>query len=274
MEARHQLVARRKAAGYSQERMAARLAVNPSTYNRWEVGRATPRDRHRPGLAEVLGLTLEELDLLLDNRLGTETWPHVSGHQVPIAQTLYASLEQGAGRIETVVPAVIPGLLQTRDYATALMRGHFDPLSDSEVENLVGFRLARQRVLDRLPVPPIYHCIVDGSALHRVVGSAEVMAAQIDHLVDLASRPRVEIRVVPAWSSAMSSNNVGEFTLFSAEGAENPYVLCTEDLAGVQYHDARDMVDRYVRLLHYLRAEALSTEGSIGAVLRARGAMV
>jgi transcriptional regulator with XRE-family HTH domain len=261
---RKQLAARRVALGLTQEALAESLGVSSLSIRRWEAGTTKPRTPQRAPLADRLQITLPELERLLS---GTPEVPVPDGHAVPSWLTHYASLEQGAARLQTVEPITIPGLLQTEDYARALMQYHYRPVSEGEVADTVRVRLARQAVLDREPDPLELHCIIDESVLNRQTGTPEVMAAQLDHLASVAAKPTVLIQVVPASGGVMHSASFGSFTLFTAADKARPYMACTEDLGSIHYQDSRHAIEAHTGLFDHLAAVALSPEQSAELIL-------
>lgn len=265
MRPRHQLAARRRAAGHSQESLAQVLDVRAQSVARWERGLSTPLARHRRPLAKVLELSLAELEQLLD---GTDQAPAAwSGqHLVPPWLDHYSSLEQAAAKLETFEPISVPGLLQTEDYATAVMCASHLPVSMVAVRARVQARLARQAVLRREPDPLELSCIIDESVLHRVTGSPGVMAAQLDHLEYWAGRPTVDLRVVPASSSALHCAAFGSFRLFTSPGGRRPFIACTEDLTGFNYLDRPDAIEAHTQLFDHLTEVALSPPESVDLI--------
>ncbi|MGI9596442.1 MAG: helix-turn-helix domain-containing protein [Acidimicrobiales bacterium] len=254
MSPRPRLAARRKALGHSQETLARVLDVRPQSVARWEQGMSTPLARYRRPLAEVLELTLAQLEDLID---GAGQVSAFRGHAVPSWLDHYASLEQAASRLQTFEPISVPGLLQTSDYATAVMRSGHVPISEEVVRERVDARLARQAVLERDEKPLELVCVIDESVLHRVTGGSEVMAAQLQHLLIMGQKPTVQIHIVPASSGALHSAAFGSFRLFTSEGAAMPFMTCTEDLTGFNYLDRREAISAHTELFSHLTNVAL-----------------
>lgn len=256
---RPRLAARRKALGHSQETLARVLEVRPQSVARWEQGTSTPLARYRRPLADVLELSLTQLEALIE---GDGQVSRLDGHAVPLWLDHYASLEQGASRLQTFEPIAIPGLLQTRDYATAVMRSTHLPTSEKAIEERVNARMARQAVLDRKPRPLELICVIDESVLHRVTGDRNVMAHQLDHLVTVGRRPSIQLFIVPAESAALHSASFGSFRLFTSAGATTPFITCTEDLTGFNYLDRRAAIDAHAELFDHLTKVALPLPAS------------
>lgn len=207
-------------------------------------------------------MTLAELEQLLDG-IGAVA---VNGHAVPAWLDHYASLEQAAARLQTFEPIAIPGLLQTEDYATAVMRSSHLPVSEETIQQRVRARLSRQAVLDRKPNPLELVCVIDESVFRRVTGGRQVMATQLQHLVQMGRKPTIGIHVIPAEGSVLHCAAFGSFRLFTSTGALEPFMTCTEDLTGFNYLDRRDGVDAHARLFEHLTSAALTTPDSIALI--------
>ena len=256
---RPQLAAHRKALGYSQESLAHVIEATTSAIARWERGANLPLARFRRPLAEALELGLPELERMLGGD-GVASAP--SGHEVPAGLDHYASLEQGAARLQTFEPITLPGLLQTAAYAEAVMRTNWISLSDAVIRERVEARLARQAVLDRQPEPLELCCVIAESVLHRVTGGSETMAAQLGHLLAMTHRSTLQLQVFPSDGSALHMAAFGSFDLFSSKSAALPYMVCTEDLTGFNYLDRPAAIEAHARLFDHLTTEALSSEKS------------
>lgn len=255
MSPRPDLAARRKALGHSQESLAGVLDVRSQSVARWEQGTSTPLARHRRPLAEALEISLHELECLING----QTAPPTAGHAVPPWLDHYASLEQAAGRLQTFEPISIPGLLQTRDYAQAVMEASHRPVSSSVVQARVRARIDRQAVLVKEENPLELVAVIDESALHRTTGSTSVMAEQLRHLCDAGRQPNVCLQIVPATSAGLHCASFGSFRLFTSLGATSPFMTCTEDLTGFTYIDRSDAIAAHAELFEHLQTIALTS---------------
>jgi len=253
------LAARRKALGHSQETLARVLDVRPQSVARWEQGMSTPLARYRRPLAEVLELSLGQLEELID---GAGHAPALIGHAVPSWLDHYSSLEQAASRLQTFEPIAIPGLLQTGDYATAVMKLAHIVTSEAVVRERVNARLARQAVLDREDHPLELICVIDESVLHRITGDAAVMSEQLAHLLRMGRKPTIQIFVVPSESPVLHAAAFGSFRLFTSAGATVPFMTCTEDLTGFNYLDRREAITAHTELFAHLTRVALPPSDS------------
>ena len=264
MPPRHQLADRRRFLGYSQEALAHALGVSVSSVAHWERGTYAPLARHRRPLAEKLEVTLPELEILLAaDGQGTVS---PNGHVVPEWLTLYASLEQGASELYAFEPITVHALLQTRDYATAVERSSHRPVTDYEVAQRAEARIARQRVLDRNPNPLQLSVVLDESVLRRVTGEDAVMAAQLEHLAEIASRPNVRLQIAPC-DGRLHCASFGAFQLLTSPGSPTPYMACGLDMTGFTYYDSPQAVEEHAAMFEHLTTVAHSPSESTDLIL-------
>ena len=256
---RHKLRQRREERGLTQESAAFRLDVAVSTYRSWEQGVKTPRVGFRPRLAKLLDVSLAEVNTYLDpNGVAAP-----DGHAVPAWLSHYASLEQAASSIATFEPVVVPGLLQTAAYATAVERVGPEPLPrEDEIRQRVDTRIARQGVLDREPEPLSLSVVLDESVLHRVAGDRDVMCQQLDHLVEMAERPNVDVRILPLDAGVFSAA-FGAFQVLTSPASSRPFMACMVDRVGPHYLDRPLEVDAHATLFGYLCDVALPPAPSV-----------
>jgi transcriptional regulator with XRE-family HTH domain len=253
---------RRRQQGFTQETMAYALGVSPTTYRDWERGIAMPRAGFRPRLARELDVSLAEVARLLEGD-GRPAVP--DGLAVPAWLGHFAALEQGAAQLWSYEPVGVPGLLQTRAYATAVQRGSPGPVTDEDVTRMVEARMARQQVLTRRSKPLSLSVVMDESVLHRVAGDCAVMTTQLNHLVEAAQWPSVDLRVIPLANGAFSAA-WGSFTILTSPGSSDPYMACVEDRVGMHYLDRPGEVEAHVTLYEHLRSVALSPDDSVEVI--------
>lgn len=140
-------------------------------------------------------------------------WWERYGREMPDYLGLFVGLEQGASVIQTFKPVLVPGQLQTPAYAEAVLRQDVWPRTDQEVSRLVDLRISRQAILTREDAPLTFTAVIDEAVLRHMAGGPETMADQINHLVEMAERPNVTIRVIPFERGAQSFSQT-EFTIF------------------------------------------------------------
>jgi transcriptional regulator with XRE-family HTH domain len=174
----------------------------------------------------------------------------------------YVGLEQGAASIRYVELAVVPGLLQTREYATALLESDVIPRTGQQIARTVELRLARQIALTRSEDPVDVSAIVDESVLRRPGGGPKAMAAQLDHLVTMAERPNVTIRVVP-FDRGVNVCMVGAVRLLSFAWASVPDVVYLEHRDRLVPVDDESAVAAHLLAFEHLSKMALDADSSL-----------
>jgi hypothetical protein len=170
--------------------------------------------------------------------------------------------ERTAHTLRLWSPILVPGLLQTAEYARALYLA--TGLDEEAAEAHVTVRLDRQAILDR-PEPPHVVAVLDESLLHRLIGSPQVMADQLTHLAELYDRPNISIQVLPSETGA-SAGLSGAFDLASGDGA--PEVLRMEAVEDVTV-ETRSLVHRAANIFDRVRADALPRAASRKSILEA-----
>lgn len=171
----------------------------------------------------------------------------------------YAWLESRAHEIRSFDAMSVPGVMQTPDYARAIITAA-DPDADADqIERWIEFRLARQQALEAEEGLRA-QAVLDESVLHRVTGGRTVMRAQLNGLAELASRPNIDLRVLPFRSGAHASPE-GLFWIFSMP---DPYpdIGCVDSAAGVIYVEA-DRAKRLMLKFERIQAAALGSVESV-----------
>jgi transcriptional regulator with XRE-family HTH domain len=176
-------------------------------------------------------------------------------------------VERKAREIREYDAYQIPGLLETEDYARAVISAGRPKLSEEGIERAVALRMTRQQILDRdddLPADqdgtPRLWAIIDEAALHRVVGSPEVMQVQCEHLVEMAQRPNITIQVLRN-SEGVTCAYGRAFTILMPNNGSP--VVYLEGIFDAHYIRARDTVELYALLFDHLRASALTDDKSL-----------
>jgi Domain of unknown function (DUF5753) len=148
----------------------------------------------------------------------------------------------------------VPGLLQTRDYARAVIRlGHSRSASD-EIDRRVDLRMARQQILTRADAPRLW-VVVDEAVLRRPIGGRQVMRAQMASLIESTKLPNLTIQVIPFDAGGHPAAG-GAFTMLRFADEELPDLIYLEQLTSGLYLDKRDDVDSYAAAMERLCFEA------------------
>lgn len=188
--------------------------------------------------------------------------------KLPLFFQDFALLESEAVSRFSYDPLLIPGLLQTKQYAEALLNAHFPPLDEETIEQRVAARLARQGLLTRKSPPIVFVFVVEESAVRRTIGSLEVMRAQLAHLLACAATRNVELQIMPTGRGAHSGLNGGMVLLESTDRKQYAYVE-TQDVVSVR-SDRKEVSEFWLRY-GMLRTQALSTEESARLIERMAG---
>ena len=188
-------------------------------------------------------------------------WWHTYGDVVPRWFEVYVGLEAEASYIATFEALLIPGLLQTADYARAVMQAATPQVSDAEIDRAIELRLGRQSVLTADP-PPQFWVILDEAALRRTVGGAGVMRAQLAHLIEISRRPGITIQVLPFRGGAHAGMG-GQFVLLGFPDGDNaPEIVYIDQATGSLYLDRPGDVSQYRERMDRLRASAYDEDAS------------
>jgi transcriptional regulator with XRE-family HTH domain len=176
----------------------------------------------------------------------------------------FLSLEADAKSISTFQTVLIPGLLQTPEYARALIAG-----TRTEIKRAVEVRMARQEVLEGDTPPPRLHAVIGEAALRQRVGGARVMRAQLRRLVEMSELAHVGVRVIPFEAGAHQGLN-GPFTLLEVGERGRLSVVTIETLHGMSYVEHDDDVRRFAGIFDEVAAAALPESDSRALIDRIR----
>jgi transcriptional regulator with XRE-family HTH domain len=262
-----QLRALRTGRGWTVDQVAERLLISPSKVSRLETGQrgASPRDIR--DLCDLYGLGEEERRHLGD--LAKAGKQHPWWQPLSLPYSTYVGLEADATLIRDFGLGVVPGLLQTSDYARAVLKATVPVRAPDEIENLIEARIARQQRVLGAENPPQFQAILDASVLHRIVGSRTTMQEQLHRLLEASELPNVTVRVVPYEAGALPNGN-NKFIILSFESLALPDVVFIEGLTGDLYIDRKEesaTYDAAFRILEGMAATPEETRGIIGAIL-------
>ncbi|MGW4892468.1 helix-turn-helix domain-containing protein [Kitasatospora sp. NPDC004240] len=190
----------RTARGMAAKDVAAALGWSASKLSRIESGSVPLQDRDASKLLAHYGVddpaqVKQFINLTRQSR--QQGWWHAYGDALPEWFRAYIGLEADATKIETFQCELVPGLLQTEDYARAVIRATNPEEPAEDIDRRVALRMERQQILDRSQ-PPRFWAIIGEAVMKRVVGSPSVMRSQLDHIARMADeRPNITIQVLP-----------------------------------------------------------------------------
>ncbi|GGS64108.1 transcriptional regulator [Planobispora rosea] len=240
----------RQEAGLTQSKLASRAGFALGTISMAETGRRPPTEDFARRCDEALGAdgALIRIKEMIDNVAA----------RLPAWFRPWAEIEQAAESLRTWEPLIVPGLLQTEDYARVLFSGE-PRASAGGVERDVAARMERQRVLERED-PPMLWVVMDEGVLARRIGDDAVMAAQLDRLLQVAGLPHVTLQVLPS-DAGSTVGLLGGFVIAQSRGFANTVYM--ESAGQGQVTDRPDDVADITTKYEAIRAEALPQRASL-----------
>jgi transcriptional regulator with XRE-family HTH domain len=177
----------------------------------------------------------------------------------------YLGLESVATALQAYDTHLVHGLLQTPDYARAMLRAARPELLEHEIDQLVQFRLRRQEVLTRADPPPLtLWSVMDEAVLRRQVGGRETMHAQLRRLITASGRPNVTLLVMPDELGAHPGLD-GPLSILQFETGTRP-VVYVEGQAGNLYMEKDDDLRRCQQTMNHILAAAPGPEQSLALI--------
>ncbi|GAA3488930.1 MULTISPECIES: helix-turn-helix domain-containing protein [Streptomyces] len=252
----------RETKGLTAEGVAERLLVSQSKISRLENGRRSisPRDvRDLCGVYEVEDPRVVESLMQMAKDSRQQGWWHAFGD---IPYSVYIGLETDAESLRVYEPQVVPGLLQTTEYAEAVISGALPESTPEEWKKRVGVRLRRKERITAAAVPLRLWAVIDESALCRVVGDRHLMLAQLEHLQELSKLPHVTIQVLP-FSAGAHTGLSGHYAILEFPETTDSSVVYIEGVTSDLYLEKTGDVQKYTVMYEHLRAKAMSAEDSL-----------
>lgn len=248
---------------------------------RIETGQTSLRSLDVEAMCKIYGADDEFTEVL--KALAKETkgkgWWHAYGDVIPEGFDLYVGLEEAAASLTCYQTELVPGLLQTEDYARALIRFDNPNDEDDEVERRVRLRMERQSLLTRVTAPPTLDIVLNEAILRRPVGSPQIMAAQLNRIMGVGELPNVMIRVVPFTVGLHAGVLSGPFVIlrFPLNGdgrATEPPTIYVDGYTGALYLDKPHEIERYETGFEAIQGAALDVQDSKALILKAAEELV
>lgn len=230
--------------------------------SRLELGRAGIKERDLKDLLSLYGVVNpDERDMYFDmaRHANDPGWWDQYSDLFPTWFETYIGLEQAANAIRTYEARFVPALLQTVDYARAVVR--LDDRLDDEIERRVALLTRRQQILTRATAPTLWF-VIDESVLRRLVGGARVWHEQVEHLIEMAERPNIRIQVLrysPGTGAAVGNS----FSILSFPEADLPDIVYTEQLTSALYLERRRDVEVHEAVMNRMGNDALPMAESV-----------
>jgi transcriptional regulator with XRE-family HTH domain len=247
----------REAASLTCEEVAEKLECSTSKISRMETGRVSVSARDVRDLLEIYGTSparREHLVQLARDSRQKGWWDAYKDALEPHYAT-YLGLESAATEIRTYEVGLVPSLLQTEEYARAASTIGMLTGPRGDMGRLVELAMARQPLL-RTADPPHFWAVLDEAALRRQVGGPAVMARQLEHLLEMARLPHVQLQLIPFGGGAHAAMG-RSFVILSFADSALPDVVYLEDLTSALYIEDAAEVDCYNTSFNHLRAAAL-----------------
>lgn len=258
----------RDAAGLTIDEVGEKLECSASKISRIETGHVgvTPRDTR--DLLMLYGVRGDEQELLvqLARDARKRGWWHSYSE---VFTGTFVGLEADASSLSAFQALLVPGLLQTKEYAREVITAMRPDADEAEVSRRVAGRMERQQLL-RDSNPPEYRAVVDEAVLHRVVGGSSVMAGQLDRMVAMARQPHVTLQVMPFAAGAHPSMD-GPFLILGFPEPADPDVVYVDSTSGGLYIEEEPDVRRYSSMFDQLRDAAHSPHDSIELIAATAG---
>ncbi|SNT45373.1 Helix-turn-helix domain-containing protein [Actinomadura meyerae] len=243
----------RESRGISTEQAGYEIRGSHSKISRMELGRVGFKERDVADLLTLYGVSEpdERAPLLaLAKEANNPGWWHRYGDILPSWFEVYLGLEEAASLLRTYELQFVPGLLQTEDYARAVVRLGYSDASEEEVERRVQVRTTRQERFTSPDAPTLW-AVLDEAVVRRPLGGREVMRAQIRHLIEVSELSHVTLQIVPFGAGGHAAAG-GPFTIlrFAEPGLSD--VVYLEQLTSALYLDKPTDVDTYMRAMNNL----------------------
>lgn len=247
----------REASGVTREGAGWEIRASESKISRMELGRVGFKERDVADLLTLYGVTEpdeREALLKLARDANSPGWWHRYGDVLPSWFQSYLGLEAAAALIRSYEVQFVPGLLQTPEYARAVVLLGHGRAAPAEIERRVALRMQRQRLLRRED-PPLLWAVVDEAALRRPIGGPQVMRGQVAALIEATRSPHIRLQVIPFAAGGHAAAG-GAFTILRFGDQDLPDIVYIEQLTSALYLDKRDDLDYYAVAMERLCVEA------------------
>jgi transcriptional regulator with XRE-family HTH domain len=252
------------------EEVAERLDVAPSTLSRIETGKAPTKTAYLTAMLDLYGVKdpgARKVLIDMAREGHRKGWWSIYDDVLPSGFDIYVGLEAEASALRSYESDLVHGLLQTTDYALAVLRELRPRDSEEMLDRVVELRMQRQRLLDQDPPLDLW-IILDESAIRRNIGGPAVMRRQLQHLVEASRWPNVTLQVL-AFDCGAHAGLIGPLSILGFPERTDPEVAYTECLGGMIYLEKDREVRACAEAFDRMRASALSPAASVELIQRA-----
>ncbi|MEU1606592.1 helix-turn-helix transcriptional regulator [Micromonospora matsumotoense] len=261
----------REASGVTREGAGWEIRSSESKISRMELGRVGFKERDVADLLTLYGVTAaDDRDALLKlaRDANSPGWWHRYGDVLPGWFQSYLGLEAAAALIRSYEVQFVPGLLQTPEYARAVVLLGHRGAAVEEVDRRVELRVQRQQVLHRADPPQLW-AVIDEAVLRRPIGGPQVMRGQLTALIEATRSPHVRLQVIPFDAGGHAAAG-GAFTILRFGDDDLPDIVYIEQLTSALYLDKREDLDYYAAAMERLCVEATPPERTPEVLTRLR----
>ena len=258
----------RLAKGVTRDQAGYEIRASESKISRMELGRVSFKERDVVDLLTLYGVTDEAeraTVLELMRQANTKVWWQQHSDLLPNWFETYLRLEQVAKVIRTYQLQFVPGLLQSEEYARAVI-GHGHSRSTDELDRRVQLRMERQQMLHQPEAPHLW-AVIDEAALTRPFGPTRVMRDQLRYLLEASAAPNIHVQVLPFRSGAHAAAG-GSFSILRFAEPDLPDVVYLEQLTSAVYLDKRSDVEDYVMIMERVSVQAETPTRSAATLRR------
>jgi DNA-binding XRE family transcriptional regulator len=249
----------RTQAGMSQDELGARVHCSGDLISKIENGDNWPTENFCTLCDGLPELNTNGALSVLREKLKKS----VKARVIPVWFDKWPDAEEHATIIRTYEPLVLPGLYQTESYTRALLHGAQASAADDYIEQQVALRMERQEILSGEDAPHVW-ALIDEGVLHREIGSAELMYAQLMHLAKIAERPKTSVQIIP-YAARERTGLLGAFAI--AEHSEGTSLYLEAATAG-QIVELPSLVHDAGLIFDTLRCEALPRVASLELIMK------
>jgi len=238
--------------------------INSATLYRVENAKVRPQRRTLTLLLDTYKASKEKRAELLEllKQSAEPGWLAGFDTELPELYVHYISFEAEARSVRNYETIFVPGLLQTQDYARATVTQAGLPIArEDDITHRVEVRMQRQALLRRDPPLQLW-AIIDEAVLHRMVGGAEVMIAQLRHMIDHGKGANVVLQVIP-FDAGAHAGMPGSFVIMDFPDPQDPDLVYSDSMAGDLFREAEPDIRRFTAVFDLLRAAALSPKDSV-----------
>jgi transcriptional regulator with XRE-family HTH domain len=236
--------------------------LRPPTVSRWETGDRRIRPTDLRVLLDIYDIRGEQREVLLTlaREARERGWWQSYSSAIPEWFQVYVGLETEAAFVHEYSAELVPGLLQTADYYRAFMQASPAAGNEDEIERKIAVRMKRQERLAGDDLLTLW-AVLNEAVIRRVVGGAQTMRAQLQHVAETAKLPHVSVQVLPYRAGAHPAMD-GSFIVLGFPEPTDPDVVYLESQAGSLYLEETPPVERYTLMFDHLIAKALDPDES------------